>query len=149
MGDAAGLVGDLVGDLWIALTGAIAVFLAAGASVVLGPLGRRVEARLLPWLTRRMRARRGLPADAPPWACGGCESVNVPAADHCYRCGVPRARDAPELREAAANPAIYHPPSHAGAFDASRYRGPGAPPPPPPGAAERGSGDEPVSRLDA
>jgi hypothetical protein len=36
------------------------------------------------------------------------------------------ARRGPELREAATDPSVFHPPAPASQLDPSRYRGPGA-----------------------
>ena len=115
--------------LWIALTIAIAVFVVAGVSLLLGPFARWIEIRALPIVMRRARVHHGLPPDASPWACESCSSVNVPTAAACYHCGVPRPSDAVQLRDAATDPNIFHRPVPASQFDASRYRGPGAPPP--------------------
>lgn len=131
MADALGFLGDLMAVLWIALGIAIAVLVVATVAVVLRPVGRRVEAWMLPIVTRRARAHHGLAPDAPPWACEPCGSVNVPAATACYRCGIPRPAGARELREAATDPRIFHPPAPANHFDPSLYRGPGALPPAP------------------
>jgi hypothetical protein len=74
--------------------------------------------------------------DAGPWACPACSSVNASTIVTCYGCGVARPGEAPELRDAATDAGVFHPPEPASQFDLSRYRGPGAPPPdPPPPAA--------------
>jgi hypothetical protein len=143
MDDAVGFLGDLIAVLWIALAIAIAVFVVAMVSMVLGPVGRRIEVRLLPLVTRRARAHHGMSPDAPPWACEACGSVNVPTADACYHCRAPRSGDAHELMDAATDPGIFHRPAPANQFDPSLYRGPGAPPPDQPDAMEPSSGEGP------
>ena len=129
MADAVRFLDDLVGILWIPLAVAIGVFVVAGAWRVLTPVGRWIEVRALPIVTRRARVHYGLAPDAPPWACEPCGSVNVPTAAACYHCRLPRPGDAPELREAESDPGIYHPRGPANRFDPSRYCGLGAPPP--------------------
>ncbi len=136
MADALRFLEDFRVVLWIALAIAIAVFVVAGGSMVLGPVARWVEIRALPIVMRRARVHHGLPPDASPWACEPCSSVNVPTAAACYHCGVPRPSDAVELRDAATDPSIFHRPVPASQFDPSRYRGPGAPPPAPDASAE-------------
>jgi hypothetical protein len=140
--DAVRFLDDLAGILWIALAVAIGVFVVAGAWRVLTPVGRWIEVRALPIVTRRARVHYGLPSDAPPWACELCGSVNLPTATACYRCGLPRPVDAPELREAASDPGIFHPREPVNRFDPSRYRGPGAPPSIPSDRAQPPPGDE-------
>lgn len=136
MDDALRFMGVLIPVLWVALAVAIAVFVVAGFSRFLGPVVRWVEVRYLPRVARWSRRRAGTTDDAGPWACLVCSSVNAAAIVACYRCGVPRPAEAPELRDAASDPGVFHPPEPASQFDPSRYRGPGAPPldPPPPAA---------------
>jgi len=134
MGNELRFVEDLVAVLRIALAIAVAVFAVAGTWTVLGPVGRWIEVRVLPVVTRMARARHGLAPDAPPWACEPCGSANMPTAPACYHCGVPRPRDAVELRDAATDPRVFHPPVPVNRFDPSRYRGPGASPAAPPGS---------------
>ena len=136
MADALRFLGDFGVVLWIALAIAVAVLIVAGASIVLGPVARWIEIRALPAATRRARVHHGLPPDASLWACASCSSVNVPTAAACYRCGVPRPPDAPELGDATTDPRIFHRPVPASQFDPSRYRGPGAPVPAPESSAE-------------
>ncbi len=129
--DAASLVGSLVSVLWIALAVAVGVLLLAPVWIVSRAVSRRLEGRYLPGLARWSRRRSGLAEDAGPWACPVCSSVNASTVVACYRCGVPRPADAPELADAATDPGIFHRPPPENQFDPSRYRGPGAPIPPP------------------
>jgi hypothetical protein len=127
--DALDFYGALTGVLWIALAVAIGVWVFAAIWVVSRAVSRRLERRYLPGVSRWSRRRSGLAEDAGPWACSACSSVNPPTTIACYRCAVERPTDAPELREAATDPGIYHRPGPRNEFDPSRYRGPGAPPP--------------------
>jgi hypothetical protein len=127
--DALDFYGALTGVLWIALAVAIGVWVFAAIWVVSRAVSRRLERRYLPGVSRWSRRRSGLAEDAGPWACPACSSVNPPTTIACYRCAVERPTDAPELREAATDPGIYHRPGPRNEFDPSRYRGPGAPPP--------------------
>ena len=52
--------------LWIALTIAIAAFVVAGASMLLGPFAGWIEIRALPIVMRRARVHHGLPPTPPP-----------------------------------------------------------------------------------
>lgn len=143
MGDAVRFLEVLIPVLWVALAVAIAVFVVASLSVVLGPVVRWIEIRALPRVTRRARAHHGLRPDAQSWACEACGSVNVPTAAACYHCRTPRPTDARELGDAATDPDIFHPPAPVDVFDPSRYRGPGAPPPAEPDPTEPPSRIEP------
>jgi hypothetical protein len=125
--DALRFVGILIPVLWVALAIAISVFVVAGLSRFVGPVVRWVEVRYLPRVARWSRRRAGTTEDAGPWACLVCSSVNAATVVACYRCGVPRPADAPELREAATDPGVFHRPAPVNQFDPSRYRGPGAP----------------------
>ena len=129
--DAASLVGVLVSILWIALAVAVGILLLAPIWIVGRAVSRRLEGRYLPGVARWSRRRAGLPEDAGPWACAACDSVNASTVGACYRCGVARPADAPELREAATDPSVFHRPAPPNQFDPSRYRGPVAPPQPP------------------
>jgi len=136
MADAAAFLGLLVSVLWVALAVAIAVFVVAALSKVLGPVVHWIEARALPRVARRSRVHHGLPPDAPRWACRACHSVNEATAPACYRCGAP----APEVADALPEPSggeLFAPPRPASRFDPALYRGPGAPTAPPPDAGER------------
>jgi len=135
MAEAAGFIGTVVGILWIALALAIAVFVVAFLSKVLGPMVRRIEARALPIVTRQTRVHHGLPPDAPRWACRTCHSVNEATAAACYHCGATAPEAAQALPEAAVGE-LFGSPRPASRFDPELYRGPGAPPPP---------GEEPLS----
>ncbi len=130
MADAAAFVGALIGVLWVALAVAIAVFVLAGLSKVLGPIVSWLEVRALPAVTRRARVHHGLPPDAPRWACRSCHSVNEPTAPACYRCGAAAPEAAQALPEAAAGELFASPLPPPNRFDPSLYRGPGAPPEP-------------------
>ena len=127
--DALDFYGALIGVLWIALAVAVGVWVFAAIWVVSRAVSRRLERRYLPGVSRWSRRRSGLAEDAGPWACPACSSVNPPTTVACYRCAVERPLDAPELREVATDPGIYHRPARPNEFDPSRYRGPGAPPP--------------------
>ena len=142
MADAAGFIGALIQLLWVALAVAVAVFVVAFLSKVLGPVVRWLEVRALPAVTRRVRVHHGLPPDAPRWACCACHSVNEPTAAACYRCGAAAPEAAAALPEAAAGELFASPLPPPNRFDPSLYRGPGAPPP---GAARPGEVEaEPV-----
>lgn len=136
MDDALEFLGVLTPILWVALAIAIGVFVVAGLARLLGPVVRWIEVRALPRVGRWSRRRAGTTEDAGPWACRVCSSVNAAPVAACYRCGVPRPVDAPELREAATDPGIFHRPPPANQFDPSRYRGPGAPPSATPASSE-------------
>ncbi len=127
--DALDFYGALIGVLWIALAVAIGIWVFAAIWVVSRAVSRRLERRYLPGVSRWSRRRSGLAEDAGPWACPACSSVNPPTTIACYRCAVERPAEAPELREVATDPDIYHRPGPRNEFDPSRYRGPGAPPP--------------------
>lgn len=127
--DGAGFVGVLVGVVWVALVVAIGIWVLAGAWVTGRAISRRLEGRYLPGLARWSRRRAGLAEDAGPWACPACSSVSASTVTACYRCGLPRPVEAPELREAATDETVFHRPEPVNQFDPSRYRGPGAPPP--------------------
>ncbi|MFH1475633.1 MAG: hypothetical protein ABIG85_07215, partial [Chloroflexota bacterium] len=140
--DALDFFGALVSILWIALALAVGVVVLAVVWVASRIVSRRLEGRYLPRLARWSRRRAGLGEEAGPWACLVCSSVNPPTVVACYGCGVPRPSDAPELREAATDPGVFHRPPPANEFDPSRYRGPGALPPKPP---EPGAAAEPTA----
>lgn len=125
--DAVGFFGTLVDVLWLALAVAIGVWVLAGAWVVGRLASRWLERRYLPLVARWSRRRAGLVDDAGPWACPVCSSVNGPTMTRCYDCSVPRPGDAPELRDAATDPSLFHRPPPVSHFDPSLYRGPGAP----------------------
>ena len=139
--DAAAFVGVLVSVLWIALAVAVGGLVLAPIWIVSRAVSRRLERRYLPGLARWSRHRAGLTADAGPWACPACSSVNASTIVTCYGCGVARPAEAPELRDAATDPGVFHPPEGASQFDPSRYRGPGAPPPDPRPARSVPKGD--------
>lgn len=122
--------GVFIGILWIGLAVAIGVWVFAAIWLVSRAVSRRLERRYLPGVSRWSRRRSKLAEDAGPWACQACSSVNAPTTIACYRCGVDRPPEAPELHEAATDPSVYHRPAPPNAFDPSRYRGPGAPPTP-------------------
>ena len=126
--DAASFVGGLVPVLWFALAVATSVWVLAAAWVVGRAVSRRLERRYLPDVARWSRRRAGLAEDAGPWACPACRSVNASTVATCYGCDAARPAQAPELREAATDPSVFHRPAPASQFDPSRYRGPGAPP---------------------
>jgi hypothetical protein len=131
--DVVGFARSIVSLLWIPLAAAAGGIAVAVAWVASRVVVRRMERRSGPAVMRWSRRRAGLPADARPWACLACRSVNAPTASTCYRCGAPRSGAAPELQEAAADPDIFHPAEPLNRFDPSLYRGPGAPPPAAPG----------------
>ena len=126
--DAAAFIGAVVSLLWIALAVAIAVFVVAGLSKLLGPIVRRIEAWALPVLARRTRVHHGLPPDAPRWACRACHSVNEATAAACYRCGAAAPEAAQALPQAAAGE-LFASPRPTSRFDPELYRGPGTPSP--------------------
>jgi hypothetical protein len=142
MADAATFIGAVVGLLWIALAVAIAVFVVAFLSKVLGPVVRWVEARAQPVLTRWTRVHHGLPPDAPRWACRACHSVNEPTAAACYRCGTP-AEEAAEALPEPAGGELFAPLPPPNRFDPALYRGPGAPAEPADGSRGLVRGEEP------
>jgi hypothetical protein len=125
--DGAAFVGGLVSVLWIALAVAVGAWVLAAAWVAGRAVSRRLERRYLPGVARWSRRRAGLAEDAGPWACPACRSVNPSTAVTCYGCASARPVEAPELREAATDPSVFHRPAPASQFDPSRYRGPGAP----------------------
>ena len=125
--DAQELLGTGLDILWVGLFLAIGVWVAAAAWIVVRFVGARLERRYLPTVARWSRRRAGVGEDAGPWACPICHSVNPPVVDRCYGCAVLRPSDAPGLTDAAADPAIFHPPVPPNRFDPSLYRGPGAP----------------------
>lgn len=131
--DAGGFVGVVVSALWVVLALIVGVFVLAAIRIPGLAVWRRLERRYGPGMARWSRRRAGVGEGAGPWACPACKSVNPPTVVACYGCGGQRAGDAPELREAATNPDIFHRPPRPNEFDPSRYRGPGAPPPAPPG----------------
>ena len=135
MADAVRFLGDLVAVLWIALAIAVVVFIVAALALILSPVGRRIEAWMLPRLTRLVRVLHGVSPDARPWGCRPCGSVNVASAAACYRCGTLRPADAGALPEAATDPGIHLPQVPMSSIDNARSPGPGAAPPlpPPPG----------------
>ena len=126
--DALDFYGALIAVLWVALAIAIGVCVFAAIWVVSRAASRRLESRYLPGLSRWSRRRSGLAEDAGPWACPACRSVSPATATTCYGCGVARPVEAPELRQAATDPTVYHRPVPPNEFDPSRYRGPGAAP---------------------
>jgi hypothetical protein len=123
--EAAKFIDDLVSVLWIALAVAVGVFALAAARIPGLIVWRRLERWFGPGIARWNRRRAGLAADAGPWACPACKSVNPPTLVACYGCGGAKADDAPELQEAATNPDIFHRAPRTSHFDPSRYRGPG------------------------
>jgi hypothetical protein len=125
--DVVGFVRGLAPFLWIPLAIAVGGIALAAAWVTSRIIARRAERRFAPVVLRWSRRRAGLRADARPWACPACRSVNAATVVTCYRCGVPRSGEAPELREAATDPAIFHTAEPLNQFDPSLYRGPGAP----------------------
>jgi hypothetical protein len=130
MDDAARFVDGAIAVLWLALAVAILVFVVAGLSKIIGPVVAWAEPRLLPRIARWSRERRGLPPDAPRWACRACHSVNEATAGSCYRCGSPAADAAEPLPEPSGDE-LAAPRAPQSRFDPSLYRGPGAPPPDP------------------
>lgn len=126
--DVVGFARSIVSLLWIPLAAAVGGIGLAVAWVASRMIVRRVERRYGPVVMRWSRRRAGIRVDARPWACLACRSVNAPTSVACYHCGVPRPRDAPELREATSDPGIFHPAEPTNQFDPSLYRGPGAPP---------------------
>ena len=149
-GDAASFVGVVVIVLWIALAMAIGAWALAAIWVTSRAVSRRLERRYLPDLARWSRRRAGLTADAGPWACPACSSVNASTIVTCYGCGVARPAEAPELRDAATDPGVFHLPEPASQFDPSRYRGLGAlVPEPPPAPPEPLPPDPPPAPLGA
>jgi hypothetical protein len=126
--DVVGFARSIVSLLWIPLAAAVGGIGLAVAWVASRMIVRRVERRYGPVVMRWSRRRAGLGVDARPWACLACRSVNAPTSVACYHCGVPRPRDAPELREAASDQGIFHPAEPTNQFDPYLYRGPGAPP---------------------
>lgn len=130
MDDALRFMSVLMPVLWIALAVAIAVFVVALLSRVMGPIVHWLEPRVLPRLARRARARRGIAPDAPRWACRACHSVNEATAAACYRCGASAGQAAVSLPDRdGVDDGMWQPPPQTSHFDPSRYRGPGAPPP--------------------
>ena len=125
MEDALGFFAILIPVLWIALAIAIVIFVTAALARIAGPVAAWLEPRLGPRIARWSRARHGLAADAPPWACGACHSVNQPVALACYRCGAPAPTAAEALPAAPGD--TWRPPESPNRFDPSLYRGPGAP----------------------
>lgn len=138
--DVVGFARSIVSLLWIPLAAAVGGIAIAVAWVTSRVVVRRMERRSGPAVMRWSRGRAGLPADARPWACPACRSVNAPTSVTCYRCGAPRSGEAPELQEAATDPAIFHPAQPLNQFDPSLYRGPGAPLPTPPEAPDPPTG---------
>jgi hypothetical protein len=131
--DVIGFARAIASILWIPLAAAVGGIALAAAWVTSRIIARRAERRFAPGVMRWSRRRAGLRADARPWACPACRSVNPPTVVTCYRCRMPRSGEAPELREAVIDPAIFHPREPTNQFDPSLYRGPGAPPPAAPG----------------
>ena len=128
-GDGTAFVGGFVGVLWLALAVAIGVWVFAALWVMGRAVSRRLERRYLPGVARWSRRRAGLAEDAGPWACPACGSVNVSTVVACYGCGAARPAEAPQLRDVATDPGVYHRPPPPNEFDPSRYRGPEAPAP--------------------
>ena len=119
--------GVLMTLLSITLVVAVGVWAVALVWIIARFVSTRLERRYLPGVGRWSRRRAGVRQDAGPWACPSCSSVNPITAVACYHCGGPRGADARELSEATTDPAVFHRPPPRSRFDASLYRGPGAP----------------------
>jgi len=109
---------------WIALVGALVVGALAFLAIVTRPARAAAEGPLGRLVGRQVRARHGIAAEAPRWACRRCHSVNEPIAEACYACGAGAAEAGQPLPGAGPDDA-WHAPAPVNRFDPSRYRGPG------------------------
>ncbi len=116
----------ILAALYVAMLVCALVVAAVLASKAFEALQRRLDPRVLPALTRRTRARHGLPPDADRWACRRCHSINAATALRCYRCRAPALEAAAPLPERRPDE-LWHGPEPRNRFDPSRYRGPGSP----------------------
>lgn len=112
---------------WIMLAVTVGVLVLATMAVVGGPVVGALERRFGGIFDRRVRTVAGRPLEAPRWVCGGWQSVNGAAVEACHHGGTPRPAEGGRLRDQDRDH-LYAAPPPANRFDATRYRGPGAPP---------------------